>query len=241
MDSSLTVHGCQTGWEDGLHQGHHGRPANLALVSSPATGGCGIHTWNWSGPQVSNYDLSTYIHLMILQSKEFPILVQSQVLKYLYISNQDRMVNLPASSILSIKKKKSWKLVGAGFWKHEALCISKLESRLQWNLTFPIRCKHAFAEPFPSPVSWMPKWILPHWFVAHVARIAPAERQRKISLPMFPRQECRLHLRMQMRPIKQIWELFKVQINMFLIVSHFTWQGWHTPQSDPWSHHPAHP
>ena len=203
MDSSLTVHGCQTGWEDGLHQGHHGRPANLALVSSPATGGCGIHTWNWSGPQVSNYDLSTYIHLMILQSKEFPILVQSQVLKYLYISNQDRMVNLPASSILSIKKKileTCWRWV----LKTRGSVHFKTGIKIAINLTFPIRCKHAFAEPFPSPVSWMPKWILPHWFVAHVARIAPAERQRKISLPMFPRKECRLHLRMQMRPIKQI-------------------------------------
>ena len=127
MDASLTVHGCQTGWEDGLHQGHHGRPANLALVSSPATGGCGIHTWNWSGPQVSNYDLSTYIHLMILQSKEFPILGQSQVLKYLYISNQDRMVNLPASSILSIKKKNLGNLLALGF-ENTRLCAFQ-----NWN------------------------------------------------------------------------------------------------------------
>ena len=150
MDSSLTVHGCQTGWEDGLHQGHHGRPANLALVSSPATGGCGIHTWNWSGPQVSNYDLSTYIHLMILQSKEFPILGQSQVLKYLYISNQVRMVNLPASSILSIKKKNLGNLLALGF-ENTRLCAFQ-----NWNqdcnkFDFPNKMQTCFCRTFSFP------------------------------------------------------------------------------------------
>ena len=150
MDSSLTVHGCQTGWEDGLHQGHHGRPANLALVSSPATGGCGIHTWNWSGPQVSNYDLSTYIHLMILQSKEFPILVQSQVLKYLYISNQDRMVNLPASSILSIKKKileTCWRWV----LKTRGSVHFKTGIKIAMKFDFPNKMQTCFCRTFSFP------------------------------------------------------------------------------------------
>lgn len=150
MDSSLTVHGCQTGWEDGLHQGHHGRPANLALVSSPATGGCGIHTWNWSGPQVSNYDLSTYIHLMILQSKEFPILVQSQVLKYLYISNQDRMVNLPASSILSIKKnilETCWRWV----LKTRGSVHFKTGIKIAMKFDFPNKMQTCFCRTFSFP------------------------------------------------------------------------------------------
>ena len=149
MDASLTVHGCQTGWEDGLHQGHHGRPANLALVSSPATGGCGIHTWNWSGPQVSNYDLSTYIHLMILQSKEFPILVQSQVLKYLYISNQDRMVNLPASSILSIKKilETCWRWV----LKTRGSVHFKTGIKIAMKFDFPNKMQTCFCRTFSFP------------------------------------------------------------------------------------------
>ena len=149
MDSSLTVHGCQTGWEDGLHQGHHGRPANLALVASPATGGCGIHTWNWSGPQVSNYDLSTYIHLMILQSKEFPILVQSQVLKYLYISNQDRMVNLPASSILSIKKilETCWRWV----LKTRGSVHFKTGIKIAMKFDFPNKMQTCFCRTFSFP------------------------------------------------------------------------------------------